>query len=369
MRELEVVLAIALTFLVFSSLISMLIEIIFRLINFRFKQLQVMLGDFYKHELSGLVNDQTELLKDRFVAHISKLNANNHSIDVAEFIERLATSNIAKEIGNRTQHEISLIINEFARRYDNYGKATSFVFKQRATKLNMLVAVIIALLFNVNLLTLTLTFLENRTLTNQLISQTPVFLKQAEAQQRELNSAFEQFDKVKQANNQQLIENVDALTNSVKSLNESINDVKSLGLPVGWTYYSPEVLASLIPNIMCKDQSSELCLQQDSNIYVLLSSLFWFVVTIVTGLLIGLGGPFWFDMVQRISAVRSIFVKPQANQSSDNENKSIELIHLSSIDVTRSDLTQLFITTYQANTLLNKLRKDPETIKPHIKDM
>jgi hypothetical protein len=38
-----------------------------------------------------------------------------------------------------------------------------------------------------------------------------------------------------------------------------------------------------------------------------LKFLSWWVATTLTGLLIGLGAPFWFDMAKRLATVRSMF--------------------------------------------------------------
>ena len=37
-----------------------------------------------------------------------------------------------------------------------------------------------------------------------------------------------------------------------------------------------------------------------------MGGIVWFLTTIFTGFLIGLGGPFWFDMVKRLSVVSQV---------------------------------------------------------------
>ena len=52
-----------------------------------------------------------------------------------------------------------------------------------------------------------------------------------------------------------------------------------------------------------------------------LTSSAWLVTTIMTGLLIGLGGPFWFDVVKRISLTRNILssISPRKKREVNND--------------------------------------------------
>ena len=385
MRELEVALAIALSFLIFSTLASMILEVLFRFSKTRFKGLQRMLSAFYASELSRFTlngsatkendsptqshpfkfknlwtfiksllsppesttildkNIQTESADKQFSKHILRLNGQNHLLSKVQFVERLATSPMGKVIAAHAKNDVEILIGDIARRYDEYGKAASFQFKQRAEQANMVIAVIIALLLNVNVITLGKSYLDNRALTSSLIAKTEVILTSAQIQQERLEQAIHTESDM----------TAEALSQSLAGIDKQLSATRELNLPIGWSreavsYFEvgaarlfclPPWLAAELNNqfTLCETWAGQF------GFYVF-AFISWLLTTVVTGLLIGLGGPFWFDMVKRIMVIRTVFGK-----KSSADTTGVTTIEKE--NPTNSELRQAFDQAYTATTL------------------
>jgi hypothetical protein len=323
MRELEVALAIALSFLIFSTISSMVLEVFYRYKKSRLKGLQVMLKDFYESELLPIMRhklNNATAPSPEFFKHVLRLNKDNHVLSVSQFIERLATSEIASQISRKSTVEMNILVNDFARRYEEYGVAFSHKFKQFAERDNLILGVAIALLLNVNVISLTKTFLDNRGLTESLIAKSEAILKSAEAEQERIQKFSIDASDTK---------DVADFKASVERLQETVKEAKGLDLPLGWSRdvlkYFEKTSAGLLCSLSNKKTAPEatqsnpkLDEKVDPLPYAVCKSTFdkvlfwgfsssaWLLSTIMTGLLIGLGGPFWFDVVKRISLTRNI---------------------------------------------------------------
>lgn len=412
MRELEIALAIALSFLIFSTFASMILELLYRLLNTRFKGLKVMLSELYAKELSSFVesngnnsnqgnatqpspqqNPLYQVLKNlltnlktiwqklssmlmgkidkgnenqlclKMVTHFVKDTQNNHTMTTTHFIERLATTDIGKEITKYSQDELATLVNHFGRRYDTFCEEATQSFKKNSEILTMVISVVMAFVLNINLVTLGNTFIENRAITNELVAQTNVIIERAEQQQKNLQNLMESKELPKDMSTKDL-------ETSVNSLRESYQDMEKMQLPIGWSRSSTQFLEVTAAEWGCNYESSDATSNNSGNavtypydkcedslqkiLFWTISSICWVITTLITGLLIGLGGPFWFDVVKRISAFRSVLTassteKNQTEEQSTDNNKEL-----------KKDLVKIFEETVKAGELI------ANTYQPHL---
>jgi len=325
MREMEVALTITLSFLIFSTISSMVLEVFYRYKKIRLKGLQVILKDFYESELLPIMRhklNNATASSPELVKHVLRLNKDNHVLSVSQFIERLATSEITSQISKKSTVEMNILVNDFARRYEEYGVAFSHRFKQFAERDNLILGVAIALLLNVNVnvISLTKTFLDNRGLTESLIAKYEAILESAEAEQERIQKFSIEASDTK---------DVADFKAAVERLQKTVKEAKGLDLPLGWSRdvlkYFEKTSAGLLCSLSNKktvpeatqsnqrlDEKAEplpyaACKSTfDKVLFWGFSSSAWLLSTIMTGLLIGLRGPFWFDVVKRISLTRNI---------------------------------------------------------------
>jgi hypothetical protein len=109
---------------------------------------------------------------------------------------------------------------------------------------------------------------------------------------------------------------VKAIQEKITFLNEQIAASTALGLPIGPAYY-PWCLDE-VPGPICKDR-----LTLDGFRTVSITSLSvtrfvrWFVSVFLAGVLIGLGGPFWFSAFSNLSAIVRLLGGPSKQANTD----------------------------------------------------
>ena len=74
----------------------------------------------------------------------------------------------------------------------------------------------------------------------------------------------------------------------------------SAGFPIGYSYY-PYACAKDPKNLDCKERDIPGGIKIKGQEIIPYGILIWFTGCFLTGLLAGLGGPFWYDVVGRIS--------------------------------------------------------------------
>lgn len=310
MRELEIALAIALSFLIFSTFSSMVLELLYRLLKTRYEGLKAMLFELCSKELSSFIknnsnnnsnqgytnelenrNNQPNFLHQIFnklfnnsktmlpkpgshhkvneknfpsmVAHLVK-----DTMTTAQFIERLATTDAGKEIAKYGQEELTILVGHVGRRYDAFCEVATQSFKKKSETYIMVISVGMALVLNINVVTLGNVFIENRSLTNELVAQTNVIMEQA----------------------------------------------KQLAF---WG----------------------------------IAGTSWIITTVITGLLIGLGGAFWFDMVKRISVFRSTLSSATTDKNQTQEQAT------GNDKESSKDLVKIFEETVKAAELIANMHQ------------
>ena len=84
---------------------------------------------------------------------------------------------------------------------------------------------------------------------------------------------------------------------ALKQATDTLDAVSGLGVPIGYHYF---------PYCLLFGDGGEKCIQKKEKISWIQYCL-WSVYIVFSGLLIGLGAPFWFDVAKRLAAVRTMF--------------------------------------------------------------
>ena len=94
-----------------------------------------------------------------------------------------------------------------------------------------------------------------------------------------------------------------ALQKEIEELRAKFDQIDGLDLPIGWSYFP----GCSTPN---DAGSADLrCPPGKGHQFAVASSAFWvwLAQVLITGILIGLGAPFWYDVARRLAAVRGAF--------------------------------------------------------------
>lgn len=306
MNALQIALALAVSMLIFSTLATMVLEIIYKVFRLRQAGLKRMLEAFYKTEVKQRI--QVMLARHgasgedmpEFLEKVTSMTGGSHTLSTIEFIRRLAETEIGRRLAQRADSEVDALIDDITERYEDYGRRASQLFRRHSQIGTVVVSVIIAMCLNINVVTLFRTFQTNQELTQAVAGQAEQVMATYQVQ-FELLKATAQIDELEKT---AIDTDINGLKQSVQKFTKTVEKAEKLGLPIGWT----------------DDQFFNLDDIEKMGLFV------WLLTTIFTGLLIGLGGPFWFDMVKRLSVISKVtgalIREPQTKEETDSVAKA-----------------------------------------------
>jgi hypothetical protein len=295
MPLLEAFLALALTLLSLAMIATLIVELIHRLAGTRAKNLKMMLEEYYDLELKPIVEteqkDIGEKLEDK-TEFIHKMLTNPlinkggragpiksrlkelSGLSTEDLFKKLAYTNIGKRIKARASAEIDESVDSLSISYDVFGLAATDLFKRKAQLTSLLVGVVVAFALNANALVIFKSYLDDPQARAKAVAQA--------------NAALENF--ARRTDIPEGFENREALHNHVDSIRGEIEDLGDMSVAIGYSRQS--VPASWFG--------------EGSHFGWWPGVVFWALGVCATGMLIGLGGPFWFNVVRKLTDVLQV---------------------------------------------------------------
>lgn len=329
MNYLIAVLAFSAVMVVFATLATVMVEAFHKVIGARANNFQEMLTKLYEDVIEPQVITKTEdatdeLIKgaDNFVEKIvqnpaiqrvgflrripflkkcfkTKYASDFDELSTRQFIEQFRDAPIAKKIKEKTDQEAQKVIKHIAYEFERYGQAASIYFQQRATVLSIIASLLLAFTLNVDAIRLYKGLAKEDSLSESVIAKINIDQLQAVYEERIKSgaggNAGVEFSKIK-----------------AEIINET-KEIDSLSLPIGHAYFpfceqtsnasfidsrcnnftvpsivnltdKPDSLFSIVDNFL----NGIIAIFSHKDGYI------WILRTVLTGLLIGLGAPFWF---------------------------------------------------------------------------
>jgi hypothetical protein len=234
-----------------------------------------------------------------------------------EFMSRLGGS----EVGDLVRDAIrsagladpDQALKDVASRFDQLGREASVFFERRARLVSVLAAMVIAWPMYVHPYELFRTYLDRPEVTEAVIAmQHEVLAKYEEQVKLASDRAAEAAMAASGGNDaarQSLDEAVAARDKAIAAMDAASKSLQAAGVPIGWNqqrldaagFGGGDIGIAVLP--YPKTWSS-------------LRTVFWLLIG---GLLIGLGGPFWYDMVNSLSSIRTILGGPKSVASTGAE--------------------------------------------------
>ena len=283
-------------------------------------------------------------------------------VSLEHVLRRLAENDLVV-LGLQTQKDVAKAeLDRLARKFEELSSAISADFKRRAQIWSIVLGVVFAVGANVDGFRIINAYIADDRLTQAVISQQATFESAAaEAEERrnmldaltgEVDAALKAIEDAGGVGDDEqkaaLSAALEALAQetSPQAIQESAQraatafaGLESLGIPIGWGFYPAcpygsddkdiwqaagqrcgRILESIpdcgeeVPSASCRGlhfwTPTEWTFLGRINATVrrdLSGSLQWLVIAVGTGLLIGLGAPFWFDVAKRLSEVRKMF--------------------------------------------------------------
>ena len=362
MAWIEALLAFIVTMMILSTIASMMVETIHRMGRMREtglnRSLELLFDKYLWPKISRLQSiseEQKQSLKKRYIeqlilppyserntkperqpglmgifryalnmlmypiALMTRLTVNEKSrttLGSLEMIELLAETDIGQFIsyqthqlghykGPRYQKDLILGLTE---KYEDICESASDLFARQARLLSVVVGLVMAFTINFNAIHLFTSYLEQPELRQKIIAQ-------GDQAARTLQQTLEQSSK----NISQSPENINQLANDTENILREMNTLQQSSIPISWE------------NTPCRDQAlpettwrSFPCSNGQSAKPT--GIIQWVLSVSLGGLLIGLGGPFWFESFRKLSSVMGVtkqLVSPARNKDTNIRHNQV----------------------------------------------
>lgn len=234
------------------------------------------------------------------------------SLSPIELAGRLAETEFGGHLAARAGAAAELAVEDLTRRFERIGADASAYFQQRATTLSLLVAVALAFVLNVDAVRLFNVLASDRALAERLAAQGNAMSPDG-AQATPVAPAPASTNDGKAE--------VQAVAADVERARQQTAEVLASGLPIGSRYFpycdggglgaACVALGALTAQSPSKEAREA---YEKSALWGTLGTvgalwhvwLRWLALTLLSGLLIGLGSPFWFNAFTRLSSLLEI---------------------------------------------------------------
>ena len=294
MPILDAALAFAITMLLVATAATQLVSVLVNTAELRCGHLQKMVSECFTKEIAPVleregqrlakaVDEQAQALIARaagklepstLVDTISKEQWTRISTeDFVEYLKRTeAGAEILEGLGDKAQE----VFDQLGERYEAIGRRFSASFKKKSRLHSTWIALVLALVLNIDSVHIVSTYLENPAIRAQVVAQADRVLSAHEARLAAAGHALQPGT-------------AEALSAAVAQSRRDIEGLRQSALPVGWTVFPH---SELLPG----EHSGG----ADRGALAWLS---WVIGIVLTGLLAGLGSPFWYDTIRGIRRI------------------------------------------------------------------
>ena len=199
------------------------------------------------------------------------------SLSLMTFMERLGGSDYGAQLVTQAstagEKGVEWVVKDVAQKFDAFGAEASEYFESRARLLSVIVGFVLAFAINVNAIALFETFMRRPDVTAAVIARGESVTKSYETLQKQVDTlnASAQAAPSEEARA--------AIQRAADEASAAVGSLQSVGVPIGWN-------AQSVAGFRTSRATS-------------LLGLF------LGGLLIGLGGPFWYKAVQSLTGIRA----------------------------------------------------------------
>lgn len=299
------------------------------------------------------------------------------SVTMEHVLRRLVEIESVQSRSRNDKWSLKVELNRLARKYEEYGSGVSANFKRHAQAWSIAVGVVLALVANIDGLRVFEAYLGDKALAQKIIAQQEAMQKNYEAasgRQKEFQEAVNLLEtaqkemqaavaakgeqdnvaaKAKLQKAEEMLEKLatpEMIKKELESVSQQLDNLKTLGVPLGWRFYPNCPYGESAERWKVSDKKCQVLRITNQNStknlaefektnYIFTSVLAtakldfggfirWLFAVVVTGLLIGLGAPFWFDVAKRLARVRSgvrdaasTEIRMSANNADGDEKK------------------------------------------------
>ena len=313
MDWLEATLAFAVLMMVMSTVVSVLVEMVHRLLGAREEGLQLLVKGLYTDylrprlgKLPGAAGGSLEAFAARMTTARFQpaeggglkrwvqgwlRSSSQKNLTTLEFIERFAETDEGKAVAvwakGAATEGLQTFLDDLASKYEDWGASASEYFLRRARLLSIVVALVVAFSLNVDSVRIFTTFLQDRSVRTAMIDAGDAVAEELQSQL----AALEQARKARPGDGAQPSESPEdlekVLADHRQKLESELAKLGAAGVPMGWEKppWTAEAWTGGGP---------------------WWSGVLRGLSVVLAGLLIGLGGPFWYDTYRKLGMLTDV---------------------------------------------------------------
>lgn len=314
---LQSILAFVLTMLGLATLVTVILEMISRFTRRRGRVMRHVLELVFEKEIGPILKDRLALTDQRIKDAIDVVVTSpfkpatgengffkgvawlmtwafgadeSREMTARDFLVRLSRTEVGTELYNAAKADWDAAVERIETRYDEIAAASSEWFKNSNAVASLVIGVALAFTLNVDGMLVFDFFLRNPDQRAAVVEDAGTYLAAHEAMQgriEEANRALEAAaddDPAARAEAQAILDEVSETYRDIQAQRRQLADI---GLPTGAGFfpYCRAVGDTPSPDPRC----------QESGLAYGVSLARWFLIVLLSGVLIGLGGPFWYN--------------------------------------------------------------------------
>jgi len=206
-------------------------------------------------------------------------------VSLEHVLRRLLETSGAETLIEETEEKLKTRLGLIARKYEEYCSALGADFKRNALRRSIWIGIILAFIMNADGVRLLTSYLQDPELRERVIENLEVPPQPAEA----VSEGTEEGE---------------AVLRRTQDARDQLALIDDLALPIGAGYFPYCHIGWLRDKV---DYAADPLCQAGADTVPSGSWLLWLLKVLGTGILIGLGAPFWYDVAKRLSEVREAF--------------------------------------------------------------
>jgi len=325
MSLVEAALAFALVMIIFSTMVSAIMEILYRLISSREKLFVLTMERLFDQTIWPLVRQRLSAQEEARAVFIKAITTNPADeidakrrgildfgapkgiteLSVMEFIERLASTEIGKAISEEGEKRVIAIVNDLSQKFSRFCKGASQRLTEQSLGYSLWVSFVLAFALNIDAVSIFHFYLTNQNAREQIIAQEDKIKESATTARNLLEDARRNAKSGSADANGEL----EQVNKRVAELQKEVEKLKTDGLPIGYDMYpgcTSHTKDKPFRDARCAGSMEEEGTGLIERIYSnagrdRFGFAFWVLSVLLGGLLVGLGAPFWFDVASGLS--------------------------------------------------------------------
>lgn len=317
---LQAFLAFAITMLALSTVVTIGLEIVARLCNRRRNVFRRSLELVFEKEVEPLIREKLSgfnLQKAAFVESLQKtplnIEAQSESRLVGSYhrvmrwlgserseefstdalLKRISHTELGERIKQMPQAEIDEILQRLGDRFDDLCDAAREYFKNSSQILSAVFGIALALALNIDAYRLLTYFVQNPDVSTSVAAQADIHKEEYLRLQERLRQAQIELETADVAVRAHIRTEIVDIRTGMTGILAKIESLKAAELPIGWTYY-PYCYGA--PTADCHGWFEDAA--AGGTVMTVANAAIWLFWTVATGIMVGIGGPFWYDAVR-----------------------------------------------------------------------